>query len=248
MMTTVVSFRNVSVHLGDRPVLQNLTFDVHAGETLVLLGRSGSGKTTALRLVNGMMLPSSGEVLVQGRPTVAWDLIRLRRQVGYVIQEAGLFPHFTVEANVGLTPRLNGWKPEAVQERVSRLLNQIGLPPERFAARYPRELSGGQRQRVGVARALAADPPLLLLDEPFGAVDPVTRHELQRQFLELRQTLGKTAIFVTHDVREALMLGTRIGLVHDGRLAVLTEPRKFLEATGREAQAFLACLQPVEPS
>jgi osmoprotectant transport system ATP-binding protein len=247
-MPALVSFRNVSVHIGNRPVLQNLTFDVHAGETLVLLGRSGSGKTTALRMVNGLILPSAGEVLVQGRATIAWDLIQLRRQVGYVIQEAGLFPHFTVAANVGLTPRLNGWKPEAVQRRVSQLLNQIGLPPERFAARYPRELSGGQRQRVGVARALAADPPLLLLDEPFGAVDPVTRHELQRQFIELRETLGKTAIFVTHDVREALMLGSRIGLVHEGRLAVLTGPREFLQATGQEARAFLACLQPAELS
>ena len=212
------------------------------GETLVLLGRSGSGKTTALKMVNGLLAPSAGEVVVEGTPTAAWDTIRLKRRIGYVIQEAGLFPHFTVEQNVGLVPRLEGWPPDKIRARVHALLEQVNLPPAQFAARYPRELSGGQRQRVGVARALAADPPLLLFDEPFGAVDPVTRVELQRQFLTLRRELGKTAIFVTHDVREALLVATRIALLHNGRLVVLATPAEFLRAQGEEVRAFLACL------
>jgi len=242
-MTPFVSFRNVSAHLGQKAVLHSLSLDIYAGETLVLLGRSGSGKTTALKMVNGLVLPTSGDVLVDGKPTTAWDLIALRRRTGYVIQEAGLFPHFTIAANVGLVPRLEGWPPQNIQVRVHELLSQVGLPPEQFAARYPRQLSGGQRQRVGVARALAANPPLLLLDEPFGALDPVTRVELQRQFLDLRRGLGKkTAIFVTHDVREALLLGTRIGLLHDGRLRFLGGPSEFLEAKGEEVRAFLTCL------
>ena len=241
-MTPLVSFRNVSCRLGGKDVLRGLSVDVEAGETLVLLGRSGSGKTTALKMVNALLLPSAGEVRVEGTPTAAWDAIRLRRRIGYVIQEAGLFPHFTVEQNVGLVPRLEGWPAEKIRTRVPALLEQVGLPPAQFAARYPRELSGGQRQRVGVARALAADPPILLFDEPFGALDPVTRVELQRQFLALRQEIGKTAIFVTHDVREALLVATRIALLHNGRLAVLATPAEFLRAQGEEARAFLACL------
>ena len=243
-MSPLVSFRDVSARIGRKDILHNLNFDVEAGETLVLLGRSGSGKTTALRMVNGLVLPSSGEVLVEGKPTTSWDLIQLRRRIGYVIQDSGLFPHFTVAANVGLVPRLAGWPPGDIRARVQSLLHQIGLPPEQFATRFPRELSGGQRQRVGVARALAADPPLLLLDEPFGALDPVTRVELQRQFLTLRQDLGKTAIFVTHDVREALLLATRIGLLQNGRVVFLGGPAEFLDATGEEVQAFLTCLDP----
>ena len=241
-MSRLISFQDVSLRIGQKDILHNLNFDVEAGETLVLLGRSGSGKTTALKMVNALLLPSSGEVFVEGKPTTAWDLIRLRRRIGYVIQDAGLFPHFTVAANVGLVPRLEGWKPDAIQERVQTLLNQVGLPLDQFATRYPRQLSGGQRQRVGVARALAADPPIMLLDEPFGALDPVTRVEMQRQFLELRQGLAKTTLFVTHDVREALLLGTRVGLLHNGRVVFLGAPAEFLEAQGEEVQAFLTCL------
>lgn len=241
-MSPLVAFRNVSCRIGQKEILRELSLDVEAGETLVLLGRSGSGKTTALKMVNGLLQPSAGEVLVEGIPTTAWDPIRLKRRIGYVIQEAGLFPHFTVEDNVGLVPRLEGWPPADVRARVQALLDQVGLPPAQFASRYPRELSGGQRQRVGVARALAADPPLLLFDEPFGALDPVTRVELQRQFLELRRRLGKTAIFVTHDVREALLVASRIALLHDGRLAVLSTPSEFRRSQGEEARAFLACL------
>lgn len=238
----IVSFRNVSYHFGRKEILRNLSFDVEAGETLVLLGRSGSGKTTVLKLVNGLLLPSEGEVMVEGTPTAAWDPIRLRRRIGYVIQEAGLFPHLTVAENVGLVPRLEGRPQQDIHRRVAGLLTQVELPPAEFAHRYPRELSGGQRQRIGVARALAADPPLLLFDEPFGALDPITRVELQRQFLALRRDLGKTAIFVTHDVREALLLATRVGLVHQGRLVVLTTPSEFLRTQGEEVRAFLACL------
>lgn len=242
-MNPLVSFRQVSARIGQKDILYDLNFDVEAGETLVLLGRSGSGKTTALKMVNGLLLPSAGEVLIEGKSTTAWDLIRLRRRIGYVIQDAGLFPHFTVAANVGLVPRLEGWQSRDIDARTQHLLIQVGLPPGQFAMRYPRELSGGQRQRVGVARALAADPPLLLLDEPFGALDPVTRVELQQQFLDLRDGLHKTALLVTHDVREALLLGTRIGVLHNGRLVFLGGRSEFLEAHDQEVKAFHTCLE-----
>ena len=241
-MSAIVAFSNVSYRIGGREILRDLNLDIETGETLVLLGRSGSGKTTALKMVNGLVQPSGGEVRVEGRPTSEWDSIRLKRRIGYVIQDVGLFPHFTVAQNVGLVPRLEGWEPERIDTRVRELLGQVGLDPEQFARRYPRELSGGQRQRVGVARALAADPPLLLFDEPFGALDPDTRLDVQRLFLDLRRTLRKSAIFVTHDVREALLVGSRIGLLHEGALEVLATPSEFLHARGEEAQAFLACL------
>jgi len=242
-VSPLVSFRKVSARIGQKDILYDLSFDVEAGETLVLLGRSGSGKTTALKMVNGLLLPSAGAVLIEDISTTAWDLIRLRRRIGYVIQDAGLFPHFTVAANVGLVPRLEGWQLRDIDARVEYLLTQVGLLPAQFAGRYPRELSGGQRQRVGVARALAADPPLLLLDEPFGALDPVTRVELQQQFLDLRDRLNKTALLVTHDVREALLLGTRIGVLHNGRLVFLGGRSEFLKADEKEVRAFHTCLE-----
>jgi osmoprotectant transport system ATP-binding protein len=242
-VSPLVSFRQVSARIGQKDILRDLSFDVEAGETLVLLGRSGSGKTTALKMVNGLLLPSAGEVSIEGVPTTAWDLIRLRRRIGYVIQEAGLFPHFTVGANVGLVPRLEGWSTADIDSRVQDLLTQIGLPPTQFTTRHPRELSGGQRQRVGIARALAANPPLLLLDEPFGALDPVTRVELQHMFIDLRDTSGKTALLVTHDVREALLLGTRIGVLHNGRLVFLGGRADFLKSQDEEVRAFHTCLE-----
>ena len=238
----LVEFRDVSYEVGGRQILSGVNFTVEAGETLVLLGRSGSGKTTALKMTNGMLFPTHGEVRVQGKSTREWDPIRLKRSIGYVIQEVGLFPHFTVARNVGLVPTLDGLSASDVAQRVDRLLGEMGLPPDEYRARYPRQLSGGQRQRVGVARALAADPPLLLFDEPFGAVDPVTRVELQRQFLDLRQNFQKTSIFVTHDVREALRLGTRIGLLARGRLEVAADPQEFRNAKTEEALAFLGSL------
>jgi osmoprotectant transport system ATP-binding protein len=238
----LVEFRDVSYEISGRRILEGVNLAVEPGETLVLLGRSGSGKSTALKLTNGMLFPASGEVLVEGRSTRAWDPIRLKRRIGYVIQEVGLFPHFTVAANVGLVPKLEGWSEADTRRRVDGLLDSVGLPAAEFRGRYPRQLSGGQRQRVGVARALAADPPLLLFDEPFGALDPVTRLDLQRQFLELQRGLRKTSIFVTHDVREALRLGSRIALLDHGRVDLIAAPEEFQRARTEEARAFLACL------
>ena len=214
-----VEFAAAGFRLPDgRALLDGLSLAVEEGETLAVIGRSGSGKTTALKLVNALLMPSAGEVRVAGRATTAWDAIRLRRRTGYVIQEVGLFPHLTVARNVGLVPELEGWPAERIAARVEELLALVGLPAAEFAPRYPHELSGGQRQRVGVARALAADPPLLLLDEPFGALDPITRAELQREFRALQARLRKTAIFVTHDMREAALVGDRIAVVAGGRL------------------------------
>jgi len=242
----LIEFRGVSFHINDIPsrvVISNASLTVPFGETLVLLGRSGSGKTTLLRLINAMLLPSRGQVLVQGRATVDWDPIRLRRGIGYVIQEAGLFPHFTVAENVGLVPSLEKWERERAAERVRELLKLVGLDPDEFAGRRPRELSGGQQQRVGVARALAADPPILLMDEPFGALDPVTRAELQREFRALAQRLQKTIVFVTHDLREALLLATRIVLLEAGRIVAVAPPQEFLKADHPEVRAFAASLE-----
>jgi osmoprotectant transport system ATP-binding protein len=238
----VLRFSRVGYRVNGREVLRDLTFDVEKGQTLVLLGRSGSGKTTALKMVNALLTPTSGEVSVEGRATGDWNPIELRRRIGYVIQETGLFPHFTVAANVGVVPRLNGWPQERIEARVDELLARVGLPHKEFGRRYPRELSGGQRQRVGVARALAADPPILLFDEPFGALDPVTRHEVRREYTALARDLGKTTLFVTHDVREALELGDRIGLLASGRLEELLPASEFRRAQSAEASAFLECL------
>jgi osmoprotectant transport system ATP-binding protein len=219
--------------------VSDVSFEVGAGETLVLLGRSGSGKTTTLKLVNRLLELTEGDIHVAGRTTREADPHRLRRGIGYVIQDVGLFPHFTIEQNVGLVPRLEGWTPDRVAARVRELLTLVGLDPDRFAGRRPHELSGGQRQRIGVARALAADPPLLLMDEPFGALDPITRVELQREFKRLEERLGKAVVFVTHDVREGLLLGTRIGLMHEGRLVFLGTPQEFRQSTHPECRAFL---------
>ena len=238
----LVQFKNVSVSLSNSPIISDLNLSVSQGETLVLLGESGCGKTTTLKLVNRLLQPSAGKVVVEGKPTTQWDPIALRRHIGYVIQEGGLFPHFTIARNVGLVPSLSGWTPDKINGRVRELLSLVGLDPERFAQRYPRELSGGQRQRVGVARALAADPPLLLLDEPFGALDPLTRASLQREFADLSRRLGKTAILVTHDVREALVLATRIGLMHKGRLLLLETPDGFRASNNSQARAYLETL------
>jgi len=240
--SATLEFYQVSYSIGDNLILDDLNLRIQPGRTLVLLGRSGSGKTTALKMLNGLLFPTSGSVWVEHRATTDWDLIELRRSIGYVIQDVGLFPHFTVGENIGLVPRLKGWTSERIASRVADLLDQVGLEPGKFRDRYPRQLSGGQRQRVGVARALAAEPKLLLFDEPFGALDPVTRVELQDQFLELRDRVKKTSIFVTHDVREALRLGTEIALLHRGRLEVLITPAEFLNSTGPEARAFLSTL------
>jgi osmoprotectant transport system ATP-binding protein len=235
----IIEFRRVGYAAGnERLLVADLNLQIRPGEMVVLLGRSGSGKTTTLKLINRLLVPTSGEVLVEGQPTTEWDAIRLRRRIGYVIQEVGLFPHFSVERNVGLVPTIEGWAPERVRGRVRELLQLVGLDPG-LAPRYPGELSGGQRQRVGVARALAADPPILLMDEPFGALDPITRAELQREFKRLQQRLKKTIVFVTHDLREALLLATRIGLFDAGHLVGIYAPDQFLNATEPMAAAYV---------
>lgn len=239
-----IEFRDVTLIQNGRALVSNLNFTIDQGEVLVLLGRSGSGKTTTMKLINRLFVPSHGKVLFEGIPTTEWDEIKLRRQMGYVIQETGLFPHFTVERNVGLVPALESWKPKQIKTRVYELLRLVGLEPEQFAHRYPHELSGGQRQRVGVARALAADPPVLLMDEPFGALDPITRLEIQQQFRRLQQQLGKTVIFVTHDIQEAFILASRIGLMQAGRMLVLSTPEEFLKSPKPEARAFIKGLPP----
>jgi len=235
-----IEFDNAGCVRGQTTILNNVNLRVEPGETVVLLGRSGAGKSTALRMVNGLVQPSSGRVLVNGIATNGQDPVRLKRSCGYVIQETGLFPHFTVEQNVGLVPKLEGWPASRIAARTAELLRRVGLDPADYASRYPRNLSGGQRQRVAIARALAADPVILLFDEPFGALDPITRAEMQRQFLDLRNSLGKTSLFVTHDVREALRLASRIALVDSGSLAVVCSPVEFRRTTNPQAREILA--------
>lgn len=239
----VIECLDVTYRINRRYLVENLNLQVLQGEVLVLLGRSGSGKTTTMKLINNLLTPTSGKILVMGKATTQWNSIQLRRKIGYVIQEIGLFPHFTVEQNVGLVPKLEGWEGDRIQCRVRQLLELVNLDPQHFAKRYPSQLSGGQRQRVGVARALAADPPVLLMDEPFGALDPITRLELQREFYQLQQQLGKTVILVTHDIQEAFFLASRIGLMQDGKLVELASPKEFVKSQQPEARAFLDCLQ-----
>jgi osmoprotectant transport system ATP-binding protein len=241
----LIEFRDVffSVHgRANREIISGVSLAIPHGETLVLLGRSGSGKTTLLKLINGMLAPTRGEVLVQQRRTTDWNLIQLRRGIGYVIQDAGLFPHFTVAENVGLIPTLEKWESTRIAARVVELLQLVGLEPAEFAKRRPRELSGGQRQRVGVARALAANPAILLMDEPFGALDPVTRAEMQREFSALARRLSKTIVFVTHDLREALFLATRIVLLQAGQIVASGSPQAFMQIDHPEVRAFAASL------
>jgi osmoprotectant transport system ATP-binding protein len=234
----VIEFRNVSYTAPTgQQVLAGLNLEVRQGETFVLLGRSGSGKTTTLRLINGLASAASGEVRVHGAASTS-DVIALRRSMGYVIQDVGLFPHFTVERNIGLMPGIEGWPQDRIRSRVKELMQLVGLDPQ-LASRYPRQLSGGQRQRVGVARALGADPAILLMDEPFGALDPLTRDELQREFLQLQHRLRKTVVFVTHDVGEALRLGSRIALMEAGRLVTVLSPQEFLHSTDSLAAAYI---------
>ena len=223
----IVELRSVSFAVGDLQILDDLNLQIFQGEILILLGESGCGKTTTLKLINRLIEPTSGEVLVEGKATTDWDAIKLRRKIGYVLQEGGLFPHFTVFDNVALVPKLENWETERMQARVFDLLETVGLKPDKFAERLPNELSGGQRQRVGVARSLAANPDLLLLDEPFGALDAITRTHLQKEFAALVRNLGKTAVFVTHDLQEAFILGTRICLMDKGKIALVETPENF---------------------
>lgn len=243
-----IELRGVHYHAPGGPdILNSVDLHVERGETLILLGRSGSGKTTTLKLINDLVSPTQGEVRVEGRTTREWDPIRLRRGIGYVIQDAGLFPHFTVERNIALVPRLEEWPQEKSAQRVGEMLDLVGLE-RAIAKRYPRELSGGQRQRVGVARALAADPPILLMDEPFGALDPITRDELQREFKRLQERLQKTVVFVTHDVREALLLGSRIALMEAGKVVVALSPDQFRASSDPLVKRYLHAFDDVPAS
>src|SRR5277367_6774362 len=241
----IIEFRGVRYSAGSnggKPILDGISLAIRSGETVVLLGKSGAGKTTLLKLVNRMLMPSCGEVFVEGRATAAWDVIRLRRGIGYVIQHVGLFPHFNVKRNVTLVPNLEKWPKDRQEKRYMEVMQLVGLDPGEFGKRLPNQLSGGQRQRVGVARALAADPPILLMDEPFGALDPVTRAEVQAEFQDLQRRLKKTIVIVTHHVAEALLLGDRIGVIDAGALVGLAPPQAFLCNDHPEVQAFTNCL------
>ena len=242
----VIEFRDVGFSYGQAAVLDRFTLTLEEGAVGSLVGRSGTGKTTTLKLVNRMLEPHAGHVLVGGRDTRAWDPIQLRRRAGYVIQEAGLLPHFTVAENVGLVPRLEAWDSGRVQGRVAELLQLVDLPASAFGARYPRELSGGQRQRIAIARALAANPPILLMDEPFGALDAITRAELRLEFRRIQRELRKTVLLVTHDIGEALALSDRVGIIDSGRLIAWDSPDTLVRSTDARVRRFLDSL-PVPP-
>jgi osmoprotectant transport system ATP-binding protein len=240
----VIEFTCVTYRTAEgRSLISRFNMSVMPGETLVLLGRSGSGKTTALKLINRLLVCHEGQVLVEGKSTADWDPIRLRRRIGYAIQEVGLFPHMNVESNVSLVPQLEKWPAEKVRARVEELLELVGLPAEQFRGRYPHQLSGGQRQRVGLARALAAGPPILLMDEPFGALDPLTRADIQREFKSLQQRLNKTVVFVTHDVQEAMLLATRIAVLEAGQLLSVFSPAEFLQSRAPIVSDYIAVLR-----
>lgn len=248
-----VSFRHASNQSRNKagqqtsgaPILDDFSLTIERGETLALVGRSGMGKTTILKLINRLLLPQSGVVRVEGRATTEWDAIKLRRHIGYVMQEVGLFPHMTIARNVAVVPRLEGWPENRIRARVEELLNLVGLDPAKYLNRYPRELSGGQRQRVGVARALAVDPPILLMDEPFGALDPLTRAEMHREFHRIQSQVRKTIVCVTHDMAEAFALGTKLGVLAAGKLAALASPGEIIRSDNPEVKVFIDALPKV---
>jgi osmoprotectant transport system ATP-binding protein len=235
----IIQFDRVFYQVDGHAILDDLNANMVKGEIFILLGESGCGKTTTLKLINRLIDPSGGTVKVEGRATSQWDAIQLRRHIGYVLQEGGLFPHLTVAQNVGIVLRLADKEPRETQARVVEMLDLVRLDPAAFSDRYPHELSGGQRQRVGVARALAADPSIVLLDEPFGALDAITRTGLQREFAKLVRQLGKTAVFVTHDLHEAMLLGSRIALMDKGKIVLVETPENFIHSDVPLARAYL---------
>ena len=241
----LVRFANVTYRYdGHAPVLKHVDLSIAEGEVCALVGRSGVGKTTMLKLVNRLLLPTDGTVYVEGRDTRDWDGIRLRRHIGYVFQDVGLFPHMTVEENVSVVPRLEHWPLAKSRARARELLELLGLAPDHFAARYPRELSGGQRQRVGLARALAADPAILLMDEPFGALDPLTRAEVRQAFVDVQSRIRTTVMIVTHDIAEAFVLGHRIGVVDGGELVIYDSASQAAASTDPRVRAFIDAVPP----
>lgn len=238
-----LSFRNVECRRGGHLILEDISFDLEGGETLVLLGSSGSGKTTVIRLILRLLDFDRGQIRIENRDLHDTDRIGLRRRIGYAIQEVGLLPHWTVARNIAMVPSLEGWPEGRIDSRVRELMEQVELPYEQYGHRFPHQLSGGQRQRIGVARALAARPSLLLFDEPFGALDPVTRRDMQQEFIKLREQYQVPAIFVTHDVSEALKLGTRIAVLDKGRLELIAKRDEFLQARTPVARQFLDTLE-----
>jgi len=240
---TIVEFRDTGYAIEGTAILHDINLQIYKGEILILLGESGCGKTTTLKLINRLIEPTSGDIFVSGKRTGEWDPIKLRRQIGYVLQEGGLFPHFTVAENVALVPELENWDEEKKEARTGEMLDLVGLDPQKFSSRFPHELSGGQRQRVGVARALAADPEILLLDEPFGALDAITRTNLQKEFAALVRKMSKTAVFVTHDLHEAMLLGSRIALMDKGSIALLETPENFSKSDHPLVRAYLETIE-----
>lgn len=225
-----IAFQNVSkVFPNGTRAVDELTLSVEQGETLVLLGTSGSGKTTTMKMVNRLIEPTSGKILINGEDIMLQDPVVLRRSIGYAIQHIGLFPHMTIEENIAVVPQMLGWDASRISQRIDELLLLVGLGPTLFRQRYPNQLSGGQKQRIGVARALAADPPVVLMDEPFGALDPITREQLQNEFLTLESEIQKTILFVTHDVFEAVKMGDRVAVMDEGKLQQVATPPALVE-------------------
>jgi osmoprotectant transport system ATP-binding protein len=235
----MIALHQVSKQYGEKCVVREVSFDVPAGQLLVLLGGSGSGKTTTLKMINRLIEPTAGRIIVNGRDVRALDPVQLRRGIGYVIQGSGLFPHMTVADNIAVVPRLLDWSKDRIAGRVDELLELVHLRPAEYRSRLPGQLSGGQQQRVGFARALAAGPKVMLLDEPFGALDPLTRDSLRSEFLELRRQLGLTAVMVTHDMTEALLSADLIAVMHEGRLVQVGTPHELLAEPAHEFVAAL---------
>ncbi|OYQ67285.1 ABC transporter ATP-binding protein [Aerococcus sp. 1KP-2016] len=231
MSNSVIKFKNVAKKYGSKTILEDLNFDVEAGEFITILGSSGSGKTTSLKMINRLVEPDAGSIEVNGQDIHAIDLTELRRHIGYVVQQIGLFPHMTIEKNIATVPELLEWNKDDILDRVKELMDMVKLPYEEYGQRYPRQLSGGQQQRVGVARALAANPQIMLLDEPFGAVDAITRKELQKQIKAIHQELaGKTFLFVTHDINEAFYLGDKVMIMDGGKISQYDTPENIVRA------------------
>ncbi|GJM35794.1 MAG: hypothetical protein DHS20C18_47950 [Saprospiraceae bacterium] len=224
----MISVNNLTKTYGKDVAVKDLSFQVAEGQTLALVGTSGCGKTTTLKMINRLVEPTSGEIILNGSNIMEEPVVDIRRRMGYVIQSIGLFPHYTVEENVGVAPKLLGWPAEKTYQRTLSLLERLKLPPEKFLKKYPHELSGGQRQRVGIARALAADPPIILMDEPFGALDPITRMDIQQDFKNLEELSGKTTVLVTHDIEEAFKLADLVCVLHQGQLQQFDTPKDLL--------------------